>query len=194
VSGDPPEAAEPAQADSQADSQSEPQSQPAPALVPGALDRARQAARRRGTAPGRRIRRGQAEHRRGQLQEFSGPGPDDRDPQLLGSLVDGMVAEQGWTSEVRVGAIVGRWPELVGPEIADHCQPARYADGALTLVAESTAWAAQLRLLCPQLHRRLTAELGPGVVTSITVRGPTAPSWRTGRWRVTGRGPRDTYG
>jgi predicted nucleic acid-binding Zn ribbon protein len=36
--------------------------------------------------------------------------------------------------------------------------------------------------------------LGDGTVEVIEVRGPQAPSWSRGRWRVKGRGPRDTYG
>jgi predicted nucleic acid-binding Zn ribbon protein len=64
----------------------------------------------------------------------------------------------------------------------------------LVLVAESTAWATQLRLLAGRLQARLSAEVGSGVVTRIRVHGPSAPSWRRGPRRVAGRGPRDTYG
>ena len=30
--------------------------------------------------------------------------------------------------------------------------------------------------------------------SSVTVRGPSAPSWKKGLFAVRGRGPRDTYG
>ena len=36
--------------------------------------------------------------------------------------------------------------------------------------------------------------VGPDVVTKLVVRGPVGPSWRHGRLRVPGQGPRDTYG
>jgi predicted nucleic acid-binding Zn ribbon protein len=36
--------------------------------------------------------------------------------------------------------------------------------------------------------------VGDGVVTSLKITGPTGPSWRTGRYHIAGRGPRDTYG
>jgi predicted nucleic acid-binding Zn ribbon protein len=62
------------------------------------------------------------------------------------------------------------------------------------VVADTTAWATQLRLLAPALVRRLNEELGAGTVTRVRVRGPAAPSWRKGGLRVIGRGPRDTYG
>ena len=62
------------------------------------------------------------------------------------------------------------------------------------MTADSTAWATQVRLLAPQLVRRLNAELGDGTVRRVKVRGPAPPRQR-GAWRVPGgRGPRDTYG
>lgn len=95
-----------------------------------------------------------------------------------------------------VATVMGRWDALVGPEVAAHCRPERLDDdGVLTLVAESTAWATQLRLLSRSLLSRLAAEVGPDVVRSVRVKGPSAPDWRHGPRRVTGgRGPRDTYG
>jgi predicted nucleic acid-binding Zn ribbon protein len=64
----------------------------------------------------------------------------------------------------------------------------------LVVQADSTAWATQVRLLVPTLLRRLAEVLGEGVVGQVQVRGPAAPSWRKGRLRVRGEGPRDTYG
>jgi predicted nucleic acid-binding Zn ribbon protein len=62
------------------------------------------------------------------------------------------------------------------------------------VVADSTAWATQLRLLAADLVRRLNAELGDRTVLRVKVRGPSGEPGR-GRWRVRdGRGPRDTYG
>jgi len=67
-------------------------------------------------------------------------------------------------------------------------------DGLLSVEAESTAWATQIRLLAPRLLARIAEVAGSGVVTRLTVHGPAGPSWRHGRLRVPGRGPRDTYG
>jgi predicted nucleic acid-binding Zn ribbon protein len=86
------------------------------------------------------------------------------------------------------------WDAVVGPEIAAHCRPVKLENGELTLEAESTAWATQLRLLTGKLMARLAAEVGTGVVTRLHVHGPVAPSWSKGPKRVRGRGPRDTYG
>jgi predicted nucleic acid-binding Zn ribbon protein len=127
-------------------------------------------------------------------QRRSGAGPDDRDPQLLGDTVDRMVVDRGWQAQAAVGGVVARWPHVVGPELADHCVPEGYAATVLTVRADSTAWATQVRLLAPTLVARLNAECGDGTVTQVNVLGPGGPSWRKGALRVPGRGPRDTYG
>ena len=67
-------------------------------------------------------------------------------------------------------------------------------DGVLTVSAESTAWATQLRMVQAQLLAKIAAAVGDGVVTSLKIQGPVAPSWRKGNRSVPGRGPRDTYG
>jgi predicted nucleic acid-binding Zn ribbon protein len=127
-------------------------------------------------------------------QPWSGAGPDDRDPATIGAAVDDLVHDRQWESTLRSAGILTRWDRIVGAEIAEHCRPVRLEAGKLSCVAESTAWATQIRLLTSTLLDRIAAELGPGVVTSLHVQGPTAPDWRHGPLRVTGRGPRDTYG
>lgn len=121
-------------------------------------------------------------------------GADGRDPVLFGAAIARLVSERGWQSTTSAARVVGEWDVLVGAEIAEHCRPASLLEGELVLVAESSAWATQLRLLAGQLVRRLNAQVGPGVVTRVVVRGPAQPDWRRGPRRVQGRGPRDTYG
>ena len=125
---------------------------------------------------------------------FSGPRPDDRDPQTLDRTLGRFIAEHGWETELRVHGVFSRWSAIVGQEIADHVQPEAFADGRLVVRADSTAWATQIRLLAADLLRRLNEVLGEGTVEIIDVHGPHAPTWARGRLRVKGRGPRDTYG
>ncbi|KHL10497.1 putative nucleic acid-binding Zn ribbon protein [Mumia flava] len=132
--------------------------------------------------------------RRRSAPQSSGAGPDDRDPQLLAATLGRLVDERGWETEVAVHGVFGRWTQIVGAEIAAHCRPVRYADAELWVVADSTAWATQLRMLAPRLVARLNEQLGDGTVVRINVRGPQAPSWTKGGRSVRGRGPRDTYG
>lgn len=117
------------------------------------------------------------------------------DPQPLGAAIRGLLADEGWQQQAAIGAAFGRWEQIVGPELAAHARPGGLADGELVIVADSTAWATQLRLLAATLVRRLSAELGDGTVRRVKVRGPSGPARPAGAWRAPGgRGPRDTYG
>lgn len=121
--------------------------------------------------------------------------PQRDDPQPLSAAISRLLDAEGWTLAVATGSVFGRWAEIVGEDLAAHSAPESLAEGELTVSADSTAWATQLRLLAAQLVKRLNAELGDGTVLRVRVRGPVASSPRPGEWRVRGgRGPRDTYG
>jgi predicted nucleic acid-binding Zn ribbon protein len=77
--------------------------------------------------------------------------------------------------------VLGNWATVVGHQIADHAAPTALRDGVLSVAAESTAWATQLRMIQSQLLAKIAAAVGNGVVTSLKITGPAAPSWRTGR-------------
>jgi predicted nucleic acid-binding Zn ribbon protein len=159
------------------------------------LDLARQLTRATAkSTPAARKRRAKRDNRPRDAK-VSGAHPDDRDPQLLGAMVDKLVGDQGWELELRLRGVFARWPELVGDEVGAHSTPETFTDGKLVVRTDSTAWATQLTLLASALVRRLNEELGEGTVTLIDVLGPHAPSWTKGRRRTRdSRGPRDTYG
>jgi predicted nucleic acid-binding Zn ribbon protein len=116
------------------------------------------------------------------------------DPQPLGMAIEGLLDDQGWRTSAAVGSVFGRWEQIVGEALAAHTRPGGFTDGELLVIADSTAWATQVRLLRAQLIRRLNSELGNGTVTGVKVRGPMPPQQR-GQWRVRDtRGPRDDYG
>ncbi len=127
-------------------------------------------------------------------QQISAAGPDERDPQPLDQVVERLVAERGWQTNRAIGGVEGRWSQIVGQEVAAHCAPENFTDGQLTVRAESTAWASEIKLLATSLLARLNEDLGAGTVTGLRVVGPAGPSWKKGKWSVQGRGPRDTYG
>jgi predicted nucleic acid-binding Zn ribbon protein len=120
--------------------------------------------------------------------------PDDRDPQTLDSSLGRFVTEQGWQTELRVHGVFTRWGAIVGREVADHVTPESYAEGRLVVRTDSTAWATQMKLLASTVVRRLNEELGDGTIEVIDILGPHVPKWTSGRLRVKGRGPRDTWG
>jgi len=155
-----------------------------------ALARAREAARAKGLRPGSRPMR---------KRNHSGQGGNDlagsgRDPSLLGDQMDRLLLDRGWNVDVAVGSVMGRWPEIVGRDVAEHCKPVTFSDGVLTVRADSTAWTTQMRLMSSSILGRLETEVGKDTVTELRVQGPSAPSWNRGPRKSTGPGPRDTYG
>jgi predicted nucleic acid-binding Zn ribbon protein len=158
-------------------------------------------AKRQARAPLRRTPEGQyvegvgADGRtRRRLRGYSGPGPDPRDPQLFGAVLERLMKARGWAKPAAEATVFGAWEKVVGPDIAAHSRPIKLEEGTLTVEAESTAWATQLRMLAASLLRRIAAEVGHNVVLKLNIHGPAAPSWNKGPRRVRGRGPRDTYG
>ncbi|MFE9608198.1 DUF721 domain-containing protein [Streptomyces sp. NPDC006012] len=155
-----------------------------------ALRAAKEAARARGDAV-----RQKKQARRGGLR--SGARADGRDPMALGAAINRLITERGWEAPAAVGGVMGRWPQIVGDDLAKHCVPQRYdeEERALSVQCDSTAWATQLRLLAPALVARLNEDLGHGTVKLIKVFGPGGPTRRHGPLRAPGsRGPGDTYG
>jgi predicted nucleic acid-binding Zn ribbon protein len=120
--------------------------------------------------------------------------PRREDPQPLRSAIDGLLTDRGWGRAVAAGSVFGRWEQIVGPDVAAHTRPERFSDGELLVIADSTAWATQVRLLAGPLVRRLNEEIGDGSVRRVVVRGP-APPRRMGPLRVRGgRKPNGDYG
>lgn len=126
--------------------------------------------------------------------EYSGPGPDDRDPQPVGATVDRLVDQRRWQQPLAIGSVIAAWPQIVGAEVAAHSVPERVDEGVLVVQADSTAWATQLRMLATSITSRLAEALGNEGIRSVKVLGPAAPTWKKGPRSVPGRGPRDTYG
>ena len=165
-------------------------------LVRRTLEEARAAARAQGKDAGRGRAVPRAPRRvAGRRRSWSGPGPaEDRDPQPLGRLAREVAKRRGWSTRVAEGTVLGHWQSVVGHQIADHATPTALTEGVLSVTAESTAWATQLRMVQAQLLAKIAAAVGNGVVTSLRITGPAAPSWRKGPRHIAGRGPRDTYG
>lgn len=143
-------------------------------LAREALAQARADARRRGTLPGATRRKGRPRRRE--------PGRGG-DPQAFGAAISDLLASRGWQERAAVGGVFGRWPQIVGKELAEHAVPQTFTDGQLVVAADSATWATQVRLLAGTLIRRLNEDLGSGTVRRVTVVGPAAQARRTGGWR-----------
>jgi len=85
----------------------------------------------------------------------------------------GLLSSRGWRQRAAMGTVFGEWKRIVGADLAAHTKPESFDEGELLISADSPAWATQVRLLAPDLLRRLGAELGHGVVHRVRVSGPT---------------------
>lgn len=168
------------------------------ALAREAMERARESARARGAV--RRSPESAARDRRAKAArtdaDATSPLPfgTGRDPRPMSATVDALLRRMGWTEHVEVASVTARWREVVGDQIADHCEPVSFDDGVLVLRASSSAWATQMQLMSGQVRHRLNEELGREVVSELRFIGPSDRTWVKGPRRVKGRGPRDTYG
>lgn len=155
-------------------------------LAREALAQAKADARERGALPG------QVRKKRRRPVRESGRGGD---PTAFGPAIRELLAARGWQERAAVGGVFGRWPQIVGPELAEHTKPETFEDGVLVIAADSASWATQVRLLAANLVKRLNEDLGHGTVRRVKVVGPSSGQQRGGgRLRVTGgrRTARDT--
>jgi predicted nucleic acid-binding Zn ribbon protein len=122
------------------------------------------------------------------------PFSGGRDPDKLGTIVDGLTAKMGWNSPLARSDLMLAWAEIAGADTAAHSTPVGIEEGTLTVECESTAWATQLRLMRVEITTRIAERYPDAGVLSIRFSGPDAPSWKRGPRSIPGRGPRDTYG
>ncbi|MDR1441236.1 MAG: DUF721 domain-containing protein [Bifidobacteriaceae bacterium] len=103
---------------------------------------------------------------------------------MASELVEELIAIEGWEADASVGGLLANWAEIVGPQVAAHCQVVGLEDGRLTVKADSSPWAAEIRLLTPQLRAAIDKHVGSGLVASITVLGPEAKAGPRRRFKV----------
>ena len=117
------------------------------------------------------------------------------DPTLISNVLNDLIAQRDWNSGLAEGTLFATWPQVVGPEIAEHTTPLSLLDGRLLVQCSSTAWATQLNLVGPSLLERIRSSAPGALVESLDFIGPQTPSWKRGLRTISnGRGPRDTYG
>lgn len=104
--------------------------------------------------------------------QFSGSGNGARDPVRLGEALATTASQKGWSGAMAEGTIVSQWPFLVGAEIAAHVHPEAYLAQTreLVLVADSPAWATQIKLLQRQMITRINEHFGSKRVAKLVIR------------------------
>lgn len=92
-----------------------------------------------------------------------------RGPESIGASLAAVVDRRRWSDRLRGAAIHGRWEEIVGPELAQRCEPVRLAGGILVIRAESAAWATQLSYLTSRITERAREVVGEDLVREVRI-------------------------
>jgi predicted nucleic acid-binding Zn ribbon protein len=90
-------------------------------------------------------------------------------PTPVGDSLGTYLERRGWKERLRAATAWTRWEDVVGPQLAERCEPVRLAGGTLVVRAESQVWATQLRYMLPQLQEKAEQILGAGTVKDVRV-------------------------
>jgi predicted nucleic acid-binding Zn ribbon protein len=78
----------------------------------------------------------------------------------IGDALGEVASQMGAGRADVVGAVFGRWDEIVGPGVAAHVRPVRVEGTTLVVSADHPAWATQIRHLAPDILARLSEVCG----------------------------------
>jgi hypothetical protein len=92
-----------------------------------------------------------------------------RAPTVVGDTLAGVLQRRGWGERLHAATLAGRWADLVGPQLAERCEPVRLAGGCLVVRAENQTWATQLRYLHTQLQTNANELLGAVRVREVRI-------------------------
>ena len=89
-----------------------------------------------------------------------GRGRSNAGPVRIGDALGEVASTLGAGRADVVGAVFGRWDDIVGPAVAAHVSPVRVDGGTLVVSADHPAWATQIRHLAPDILARLSEVCG----------------------------------
>ncbi|RLE22767.1 MAG: hypothetical protein DRJ50_07150 [Actinobacteria bacterium] len=90
-------------------------------------------------------------------------------PVPITSSLDSMMKSLRGTDRIQIGGVFGRWDDAVGQNVAAHVRPVRLDQGVLTVEADDSAWATQVKFLAGTISARL-AEVASVEIERIEVR------------------------
>lgn len=86
------------------------------------------------------------------------------------SSLERLVKKLGMPPTDVLSVIFRRWPDAVGPAIAEHSRPITLRDGVLKVVVDDSQWLTQLKWVAPKVAERLNAASHEGAVQRIELR------------------------
>jgi len=97
------------------------------------------------------------------------PDPENWVPHRVVDDLDQLLRRAGAPGAVAPTAIWAHWDEAVGAAVAAHARPLSVKGSTLVVGVDTPAYATQLRLLAPQLLKRVAEFGGTGAINAIEV-------------------------
>lgn len=94
---------------------------------------------------------------------------DDWAPRRVGEDLDALFRRSGAAGSAAPTAVWAHWDEAVGPAVAAHARPLAVKGSTLVVGVDTPAYATQLRLLAPQLLKRVAEFAGREAISAIEV-------------------------
>ena len=91
-------------------------------------------------------------------------------PALLGQSLERFLRHLGAPPVQVLTSLRDRWPEVVGPVLAQGSRPIELVDGVLVVGCTDPSWASQLAWMETQIKQRCAALFDGLVVGRVTVR------------------------
>jgi predicted nucleic acid-binding Zn ribbon protein len=83
--------------------------------------------------------------------------------EILSSIIDGLK----WGPTLAGWRAVSAWEEIAGPRYAEHTKALRFDKGRLYIEVDNSAWTAQLGMDKPILLKKISDNVGPGIVRDL---------------------------
>jgi predicted nucleic acid-binding Zn ribbon protein len=94
----------------------------------------------------------------------------DDGPVRLSRALDRLRADLGLPAGNAVHALLERWEQIVGPELARHARLESLRDGVAVIAVDSPPWATHVRFLEPTIVEHVATAIGESLIQSIRVR------------------------
>jgi len=93
-----------------------------------------------------------------------------REPRPLGALVGAVLDDLGLDRAAAVLRIAERWEQVVGSEVARHCQPTALRGRVLEVTVDTSVWCQQLTLRRREILAGLESALGESAPADLWLR------------------------
>ena len=80
-----------------------------------------------------------------------------RQPQPISGVVGKVIRSLGLSRDYHGWIVVSRWPEIVGPAIAEQARARRYADGVLVVSVPDDSWRQEVAMKTEAILHKIQA-------------------------------------